>query len=895
LLVFCPALIACGGSTPAVEPTPVEPAPISEQAPEGQLPDRVRPTAYRLNLHIVPDGESFHGTVTIDIELDAPSRIIWMHGQGLNVTSIHARHRTRRVEASWEQQTSDGVVRVVFGDTLPQGRSTLEIEYSAKFDAPLRGLYRVESGEDWYAFTQFESISARLAFPCFDEPRFKTPFEVTLTVPGDQLAAANTPAERVSRLPDGLQRVSFLRTPPLPTYLVAWAVGPFDVVVGPTIAPSEQRSVPIPLRGLAAKGKGEQLEFALSRTGKFIEALEHYFGIPYPYRKLDLVAVPDFAAGAMENVGLITFREWLLLIDEAQATESQSRAFAYVMAHELAHQWFGNLVTMPWWDDIWLNEAFATWMGNKVVQALHPEYRSDLGALASAQRAMDLDSLISARSIRQPIENNHDIENAFDAITYEKGGAVLAMFERWVGIEAFRDGIRLYLGRHKNGTATSGDLLAALDEASDLEVTAPFLSFLTRSGVPLITVSDGQTCEGGFRNLRLSQERYLPIGSSGGPKQTWEIPFCVQHNLGVTCGLLTEADASIQLPGCPTWWMPNADGAGYFRFAMSPNEWTHLRTKGFAELSDGGRLAVADSLGAEFDRGALDAEDLLPWFSTFVGSPLRQIATAPMESLRFMIAEGAPSDLRGEVTAYAGRLYRPRYEQLGWWTRSGDSSDTKLLREAVIRFMVMEVRDPRARARAARLGRAYVGYQTRANPGVVDAQLADLVLAAAVQEGGEALFDHLLHLLASTTDATTRNRIILALGHAEAPSLSARALDLALDPGLRVSEIPRLLGTQFANPRNRERAWEWLTEHFDALASRFGSTQAGGTPWYASSFCSEAAADQVARFFEPRVSELDGGPRNLASAVEAISLCAEKVRVQRPGVERAFAHNSVEL
>jgi alanyl aminopeptidase len=207
----------------------------------------------------------------------------------------------------------------------------------------------------------------------------------------------------------------------------------------------------------------------------------------------------------------------------------------------------------------------------------------------------------------------------------------------------------------------------------------------------------------------------------------------------------------------------------------------------------------------------------------------------------------------------------------------------------------MEVRDPRARARAARLGRAYVGYQTRANPGVVDAQLADLVLAAAVQEGGEALFDHLLHLLASTTDATTRNRIILALGHAEAPSLSARSLDLALDPGLRVSEIPRLLGTQFANPRNRERAWEWLTEHFDALAARFGSTQVGGTPWYASSFCSEAAAEQVARFFEPRVSELDGGPRNLASAVEAISLCAEKVRVQRPGVERAFAHNSVEL
>jgi alanyl aminopeptidase len=842
-----------------------------------------------LNLHIIPEGDSFHGTAAIDIELAAPSKIIWMHGQGLDVTSMHARHGNVRVEADWEQQTSDGVVRVVFADTLPQGRSTLEIEYGAKFDTPLRGLYRVESAGDWYAFTQFESISARLAFPCFDEPRFKTPFEVTLTVPDDQIAAANTPVERVSRLPNGLQSVSFLPTQPLPTYLVAWAVGPLDVVVGPTIAPTQERGFPIPLRGLAAKGKGGQLEFALQRTGKYVEALEDYFGIPYPYRKLDLVAVPDFAAGAMENVGLITFREWLLLIDEADATENQYRAFAYVMAHELAHQWFGNLVTMPWWDDIWLNEAFATWMGNKVVQALHPEYRSDLAALASAHRAMDLDSLTSARSIRQPIESNHDIKNAFDAITYEKGGSMLSMFERWMGIDVFRDGIRLYLRRHENGTATSGDLLAALDEASELHVTAPFLSFLTKSGVPLMAVAGDEVCEGGVRNLRLSQQRYLPIGSSGSPKQTWEIPFCLQYDRGISCGLLTEAEARFQVPGCSSWWMPNLDGAGYFRFTMSPNEWTHLRRKGFADLSDGGQMAVADSLAAAFDRGELGAEDLLPWFPMFVRSPLRQIATAPMESLRFMIVHGAPPALRGKVTEYASSLYRGRYERLGWRTRIDDSSDTKLLREAVIRFMVMDVRDPEARARAAKMGRSYVGYRTQVKPGVVDPQLADLVLAAAVQEGGEALFDHLLHLLASSTDATTRNRIISALGHAEAPSLSERALDLALDPGLRVNEIPRLLGTQFGNPRNRERAWEWLTDHFDALAARFGSTQVGGTPWYASSFCSKAAADEVTRFFEPRVSELDGGPRNLANAVEAISLCAAKTRVQQPGVERAFA------
>ena len=238
--------------------------------------------------------------------------------------------------------------------------------------------------------------------------------------------------------------------------------------------------------------------------------------------------------------------------------------------------------------------------------------------------------------------------------------------------------------------------------------------------------------------------------------------------------------------------------------------------------------------------------------------------------------------------SYAGELYRKRYRRLGWRSRAADSSDTKLLREAIIRFMVMDVRNRNARARAARLGRAYVGYRSKPNRAVVDAQLAGLVLATAVQEGNEALFDHVLGLLESSKDATSRSRILSALGHAEAPELSARALDLALDPRLRVNEIGRVLGPQFNNPRTRDRAWNWLTGNFDALAARFGSGQLGASPWRTASFCSTEAAAEVERFFGPRVAELSGGPRNLAGAVEAISLCAEKASVHMPGVERAF-------
>ncbi|HYR96432.1 MAG TPA: M1 family metallopeptidase, partial [Candidatus Binatus sp.] len=481
-ICFAVVLAACGGGPPEPSrgpaPPPAEPAEDAV-VPLGRLPADVRPLRYRLDLQIMPAGERSSGESAIDVQLDRARSVIWMHGRELDVTdAVVERADGPAVRAKWEQADPEGVVELRLEKPVGPGKMTLRFAWSAPFEKTVLGLYRLEAGGEPYAFTQFEPILARRAFPCFDEPAFKTPFDVTLTVGGSDVAVANAPLLETEPRPDGTKRFRFATTPPLPTYLVAFAVGPLDVVDGPPLAPNAVRPRPVPFRGVTARGQENRLAYAFAHTGRMVEALETYFGIPYPYEKLDVIAVPDFGPNGMENAAAITFRESAILLDGASAPEDQRRGFAYIMAHELAHQWFGDLVTMAWWDDVWLNEAFATWMGTRIVRTVHPEYEADLGLLQAVLGAMDTDGLVSARRIRQPIQSLHDIPNAFDAITYSKGAGVLGMFERWIGEEAFQRGIQAYVGGHRFGTATADDLLQALSDASHRDVGTPFRTFL---------------------------------------------------------------------------------------------------------------------------------------------------------------------------------------------------------------------------------------------------------------------------------------------------------------------------------------------------------------------------------------------------------------------------------
>ncbi len=698
-----PEYTANDGRATAQAEQPEEAA--AEPVPEGRLPEGVTPLAYTLWMEVVPTHERFRGRVDIRTRLDAPHRTIWLHGLGMNVTQAEILPEGGDpISATWEQVNDDGVASLRAESEVPAGEAILSITYDAPFDRQLKGLYRVDTGGRSYAFTQFEATSARIAFPCFDEPRFKTPFELTLAVPDDDTAIANT-APASTREQGELKEVRFAPTEPLPTYLVAMAVGPLDVVEHAPIPANDVRDMPIPFRGVAAHGQGARLAYALDHTAALVRYLEEYTGIAYPYGKLDIIAVPDFASGAMENAGAITFRETLLLLGD-DAPEEQRRDFAYVMAHELSHQWFGDLVTMPWWNDIWLNESFATWMGNKTVEGVHPDYHAELGLLQSAQRAMRSDSLVSARQIRQPIESTHDIRNAFDSITYSKGGAVLGMFESWLGEETFRDGIREYLNRHRFGTATADDLLDALSQLAGRDVGTPFRTFLLQPGVPLVQVHP--VCEDGHARLELSQSRYFPVGSDGERDHAWQIPFCVRYANGREvhdqCELVTEQQAQMQLEGgCPDWVMPNANASGYYRFSL-PAESVHALMGGaWSRLEVRERLSAADNLIAAFDADTVDAADVFGSLGR-VASDDSRAATEPMSLLRWARTNLVPNPMVQGVEHFAERLYATRARRLGWTPRRNEDGETGLLRRDVISFEAFTARSARNPARGGGAG-----------------------------------------------------------------------------------------------------------------------------------------------------------------------------------------------
>lgn len=881
LLFSCSKPVPLSVQTYAPLPSESASAPESEAALAARLPADTQPLRYELELELRPASPTYRGQVRIDVALDRARSTIFLHQVGIRAKSVQVvRPDGSFVLGKLETRSDSGLSALVLDAPVGPGVARIEIAFEADVGTRLSGLYRADAGGAPYLFTQFEAISAREAFPCFDEPRFKTPFEITLRVPTELAAIANTREVASRTIEDGLREVRFAQTEKLPTYLVALAVGSFDVVEAEPLAPSSVRAQSIPLRGIAVKGRGAELKFALDETKLLLAKLEAYFGTPYPYDKLDLIAVPDFNAGAMENAGAITFRDSILLVNE-DATEHQRRTLAYVNAHELAHQWFGNLVTMPWWDDIWLNEAFATWMGTRVVSEVYPHYHALLSELASSQGAMEVDSQAATRQIRQPVHSDGDIFGAFDAITYSKGGAVLGMFEGYLGADAFRDGLRLYMARHRFGSATAEDLIHALAEASQKpEVKSAFDSFLSQPGVPLVSAS--LVCEGSAPKVTLQQARYRPLGSAIEPEAQWEIPVCLRYGTAsgeahTLCSLFSEREGTLQLPEgpCPSFWMPNAEAKGYYRWALPEAELSAL-LKHLSRLSVAERVSLGSNLSAAMDAGAMPVALVLSALEQLAKQPERQVLQQVLSSLGAVERELLDEASLPAYRSYLSALLAPQFRALGLFAKAEEGdAEVALKRASVVRALALSARDPALSAQLAQFGRAALGLEDARKPSTerLVPELRDAALIAALRLDPVGLLEPAIARLRASEDAQERARLLSAIGAVDDPTFSARILGLALEPGLRTNELLSPVFGQAANLATRDLALAWLDQNYDALSQQLNINARSRVFGILRYTCDSADPEAQLARFQARAEAVPGGPRAFALARESAELC----------------------
>jgi alanyl aminopeptidase len=868
--------------TPGPLVVPGTPPPVS---PDGRLKNEgVTPVGYDLHVQVDPAAERFQGEAILKLKVDAPGHYVVVHGRGLRVFYLEAVQGSAHVRGTVTPRAAAGgkgepeELVLGFESPLPAGETSIVLRYDAPYPKGLRGLYRVRDGNDAYAFTHFEPTDARAAFPCFDEPSVKVPVALTIDVPAGQRAFANMPETgRRTSADNRWTTYRFATSPPLPSYLVAFAAGPLDVLEG-------QASVP--LRLIAPRGRATGA-YALGATSALLQKFEAYFGRPYAYPKLDLVAVPNFSAGAMENPGLITFREELLLFDERQSPTRDRRRATGTIAHELAHQWFGDLVTARWWDDLWLNEGFATWAVHKATDTWQPSYGDALELVERKATALEVDALPSARAVRQPVRSTGEALEAFDSITYTKGASILRMIEQQVGPGQFQAGLRAYLGAHAHGNATSGEFLAALEQASGRAVAPVASSFLDRPGVPLVRAR--LECKGGAR-VRLRQAPFVtgPAPADAKAPAPWRAPACVAFGepRQVRCTTLDAAEGVVDLPGtaCPAWFLPNADDAGYYHYALEPADLERLARRRFAPLNDAERVGLLTNASALVLSGDFGADRALALARSFGAEGRRPVVAALVDLFGRLRAIAPERDLPRLETAVRKAL-GPAQARLGWapdalatappkggkaTARAADEGDdAALVRVTLLEALGALGRDEGVLREARRRADAFLsGKGPAQHPDNVS-----VALRLAARRGDAALWEALARALAERKAPQERVAIVSALASFEDPALLGRTLELTSGENVRLQDL-RYVFPAFGRRETAPAAFAWVREHFDALAKRWPPSMLSGLSALVGSACTTAERDERQRFLAERLRPVEGADRPLALAGDRANACA---------------------
>jgi aminopeptidase N len=835
-----------------------------------RLPSVARPQHYTLQLTPDLQAATFTGRETIDLTLQQAADSIVLNAWQLKFETVTADVDGHALPAEVSLNPDLQQATFHFASKLPAGPVTLKIAYSGILSADLRGFYLSRTARRNYAVTQFEPTDARRAFPSFDEPAYKATFDISLTVPHGDTVISNTNV--VSDRPGpiaGDHTVTFARTPKMSTYLVAFLVGDFKCLSG--------SSDGVPIRACATPDQVQFAQFALSGAEFFLHYYDEYFGIRYPMPKLDMIAIPDFEAGAMENFGAITYRETAMLVDEKTASINAKKVVAVDVAHEMAHQWFGDMVTMEWWNNIWLNEGFATWMSNKPLAAWKPEWQIPQSEASELNQTLDLDAARATRAIRARADTPGEINEMFDGISYGKAAAVLLMTEHYLGEDTFRSGVRNYLQAHIYSNATAEDFWNTLQASSGKPVDKIMESLVAQPGEPLLSfgsVRDGK--------VEVTQKRFFlnPKDSEAEDQtQTWVLPVCLKTSGDQPgCPILSANTQQLQAPAAPVFY-GNAGGNGYYRSRYTAGDYQQLLRQVETSLTPPERITFLGSQWAQARAGIAPVGDFLNLAAAVRDDNSSFVMTTVSGALRSIDQQVASTpNEHAEIAAWVRKNFAPALARLGP-PAAGEAPDKSLLRAALYGLLGNTGADPGIIADARQVAQRYLR-----DPGSADPTLAATALNVAAQNGDAAFFEQLQQVSQRSGNPQLRTQALLALASFRDPALVDRALDYALSGQVRNQDALRLVQLQMRDRRTRDVTWQYVQQNWPKVKAQLTTSIGGDLVESMGAFCTAEKSTQITEFFEDHT--VLASSRALDKARNSIESCANLRAAQEPNLKQ---------
>jgi aminopeptidase N len=834
-----------------------------------RLPEVAAPENYKLSFTPDLDKATFEGDETISIRVLKPTSQITLNAVDIDFHQVTITSGGTTQKAKVTPDKDKEMVVLAVEKTLSAGPATVHITYSGILNSEMRGLYlgKDDQGRK-YAASQFESTDARRAFPSFDEPAHKATFDITTVADKGQVAISNSKVSSDTPGPGDRHTVRFATTPKMSSYLAALVVGNFEYIEGAADG--------IPIRIYSTPGKKEMGKFALDTAEHVLRYYDKYFNIKYPYAKLDLIGIPDFSAGAMENTGCITFREVILLIDEKQGSVDLKKTIASVIAHEMAHQWFGDLVTMKWWDDIWLNEGFATWMSSKPLEAWKPEWNFNLDDVSGTGGTLNTDSLANTRPIHQAAETPGQIMELFDGIAYGKAASVLRMLEAYLGEETFRAGVNAYIQQHQYANATAHDFWEAQAKTSKKPVDQIMPTFVRQAGVPVIDLKS--QCSGNSTKVTLDQRRYYFDREKfqAANDQLWQVPLCMKSSSGAQkCELLTKKEETFTLPGCSTWVLANAGAAGYYRAGYQPDAVRAFANDAESKLTPAERIALQTDIWASVRVGREPVGDYLALVQGLGSDRNRAVMDDVLFRLnfigRYLVTENDRESYRTWLRGYLS----PMLKDVGWEPKAGDSDEQRTLRSRLFNALGYDARDPEVLAQARK-----IADKALDDPSSVDRQIAGGAMALAALNGGEDFYGRLMTALKNPKSPEEYYMYLFTLPQFSDPKLLQRTLEYAISPDVRSQDALGVVTNVMGNPEGQKLAWDFVLAHWDAVqkvGGPFASAQVVGST---SSFCDAHMRDQVVEFYSAH--KVESAERTYRQSIERINNCVDLKSQQEP-------------